>query len=72
MEILKENFLIDDQKNKEYGYVFEIVIFLEEVMQYKKINCLVTEINVLLASVVELWVFGYLGQKKVERREAVV
>ena len=41
-------------------------------MQYKKINCLVTEINVLLASVVELWVFGYLGQKKVERREAVV
>ena len=61
MEILKENFLIDDQKNKEYGYVFEIVIFLEEVMQYKKINCLVTEINVLLASVVELWVFGYLG-----------
>ena len=61
MEILKENFLIDDQKNKEYGYVFEIVIFLEEVMQYKKINCLVTEINVLLASVVEFWVFGYLG-----------
>ena len=63
MEILKANLLIDDQKKKEYGYVFEIVIFLEEVMQYKRINCLTTEINVLLASAVSFGCLAIWGKR---------